>query len=329
MGFYLPGIGEALGGAIRMNRQNELMQQSQSILKDDTKPWAERVALITAAHPELATNPQLQAMLEAGRQADQDKMARTKFDQEQAAAASAQRFQDLLGKTPPEQQRELIMNNPDMASRVVPELLKTYQAEEEAIKEEDRWLRRNELTSAQKDRRAAVAAGAVTKAQELALEKEMRAGVASGAIDPQTGMVVPYAQRQDAAQARTLETAKLKSEQTKYVADVAAAEASNEFAKGLEEYRDLALAARSGVGFASTEDKARLATMRTELATLKAKADAGGGLTTQDDIDRAEALIPENTLTTDDEYFKAALTQLAESSRKAPPPPPGFKVQKR
>lgn len=332
MGFYLPGIGEAIGGALRMKRQGELMQASQDILKDETKPWSERVAMVTAAHPELATNPQLQAMLEAGRQADQDKMQRTKFEQEQAAAASAQRFQDLLGKTPVEKQRELIMNNPDMASRVVPELLKTYQGEAAAIEEENRWLRRNEITSGQKDRRAQVAAGAAAGREQQAEQRWVQGQIASGQMDPATGAPILPAQRAAQESAQQVATADAKAQQTAVRAAETRNAALEDLTVGLTEYRNLleSEGRTGGVG----ADAAELESLRMSLGVKLAQADNPGRAPTDADVKVAMQRIPETGFMTSPTSAIAQVDRLIKDAKgfkkqsDLPPPPPGFKVQK-
>jgi hypothetical protein len=324
MGFYLPGIGEAIGGALRMKRQGELMEQSQKVLQDDTKPWSERVALVTAAHPELATNPQLQAMLEAGRQADQDKIARAKFDQEQAAAASAQRFQDLLGKTPVEQQRALIMNNPDMASRVVPEQLKTYQAEDAAIKEEDRWLRRNELTSAQKDRRAAVAAGAA--ANNKALDRYL-----AGQMDASGNLIPPEVQAANKRE-QELATADAKAEQVATRTNQTREAALDDLTVGLTEYRNILESEGRTGGFGA--DAAELEALRMSLGVKLAQADNPGRAPTDADVKVAMQRIPDTGFMTSPTSAIAQVDRLIKDAKgfkktsDIPEPPPGFTVRK-
>ena len=329
MGFYLPGIGEAIGGALRVQRQNELWTKAQDILKDETKPMADRLQLVGAAYPELANSEEFQKRVEASRQYDADKMARAKFDREEAAAASAQRFREKLQTIPEDQRRAYMLANPDVAADALPELLKQYQGEVKAAEEDATWNERFQLQEQGKNQRNAATNQATVTAQQLALDKEYRAGVASGAVDPATGQVIPYAQRQEAEQARTVETARLKAEQETAAKKGAINAAQEEFAAGLSEYRDILKTEGRTGGFGV--DEAELASLRQTLGVKLAQMDNPGRAPTDADIKVAMGRIPEPGVLTSPTSAVAQVERLLKDVKgfkrsETPPPPPGFKV---
>jgi hypothetical protein len=324
MGFYLPGIGEAIGGALRMKRQNELMEQSQTILKDETKPWSERVALVTAAHPELATNPQLQQMLETGRQADADKMQRTKYDQEQATVTENAQFKSLYDKQSPEGKAAMLQNNPDMVSRVYPEIYKQHSAQQAAAAKEAEWMKHNQITSGQADARAQVAADAQQGKNFLTM-------FAGGLVD-EKGQVIPKATRDAQAADAAVALDAAKKGNTQQVALEQQQREAVPLVSALEAYRDAGAAEGGTGGFG--QDNATLTTQRNLIVAQIAKQIAGPGLaTSQKDVETAEQMVPEPSFFTTEGSFKAAMQPLIEQTKaKAgaaiPPPPPGFKVTK-
>jgi len=319
MGFYLPGIGEAIGGALRMKRQGELMDQSSAILKDESKPWAERVALVTSAHPELATNPQLQAMLEAGRQADNDKMQRTKFEQEQKSVTENQQFKDLYDKQSPEGKAAMLQNNPDMVSRVYPEIYKQHAAQQAAAANEATWMKHNQITSGQADQRAQVAAAA-------AQGKNLLTMFANGLVDA-SGKVIPKEVRDQQAQQLAIDTDAAKKANTQKVAQEQQQKEAGPLVSALEAYRDAGAAEGGTGGFGA--DNATLTTQRNLIVAQIAKQIAGPGLaTSQKDVETAEQMVPSPSFFTTEGSFKAAMQPLIEQAKAkaVPPPPPGFKV---
>ena len=330
MGFYLPGIGEAIGGALRVQRQNELWTKAQDILKDETKPMADRLQLVGAAYPELANSEEFQKRAEMARQYDADKMARAKFDREEAAAASAQRFREKLQTIPEDQRRAYMLANPDVAADALPELLKQYQGEVKAAEEDANWNERFQLQEQGKNQRNAATNQATVTAQQLALDKEYRAGVASGAVDPATGQVIPYAQRQEAEQARTVETARLKAEQAAGIEKTSLNEKRTQVDANIEAGIDAVISnieTEGGVGWSGADFGEREA-LRKTLGLALAQRENPGRPPTDADVAVAMERVPDMTTFVSAEEAKSALKTLKKTFRGFTPAlPEGFVIE--
>jgi hypothetical protein len=300
MGFYLPGIGEAIGGALRMKRQNELMAASQDILRDESKPWSERVAMVTAAHPELATNPQLQQMLETGRQADADKMQRTKYDQEQATVTENAQFKALYDKQSPDGKAAMLQNNPDMVSRVYPEIYKQHSAQQAAAAKEAEWMKHNQITSGQADARAQVAAGGQNARNMLTM-------FANGLVDA-NGQPIPPAAQAAAKRQETLLTEQAKAEQKQAEAGKGQEQLTSNLLTGLDNYKQH-ITEKGHTGWVGSDASTR-ESMRQSLGVALAQMANPGRAPTDADVKVAMDRIPEVSPLNSPEAVSAAIDQL-------------------
>src|SRR5512139_4253557 len=222
MGFYLPGIGEAIGGALRMQKQRELMDQVKGLMADESRPWSERAALVTAAHPELATNPEFQNMVTMGRQAEEDKYINNKRQRETADLAANDQFKALVDAAEPDARQKLIDANPDMAKRVFPAAYEQSVAAKKAAEEQQTWIERAGIQDRYEDENRA--ASQAFQAEQNALTREA------------TAAARPIVETPEQKQARTLETARLKAEQTAAATQTAGKKAVENLQTGLDNY---------------------------------------------------------------------------------------------
>jgi len=295
MGFYLPGIGEAIGGALRVQRQEELWTKAQSILKDETKPMADRLQLVGVAYPELANSEEFQKRVEASRQYDADKMARAKFDREEAAAASAQRFREKLQTIPEDQRRAYMLANPDVAADALPELLKQYQGEVKAEQEDATWNERFQQQEAGRNQRSAASIAAT---QAAAAAK-------------------PVPETPEQKQARAVETARLKAEQAAGIDKTALNEKRTQVDANIEAGIDAVISdidAEGGVGW-SGADYGKREALRKTLGLALAQRENPGRPPTDADVAVAMERVPDMTTFVSAEEAKAALKTLKQTFR--------------
>lgn len=310
MGFYLPGIGEAIGAGLAMNYQNKLLDQYKTVLQDESRPYSERIATITAVHPELLNHPQIKTMLEVGRQADADKMARAKFDREEAERKSVDTFKGVLAELDPEARVRVMRDNPDKAAVAFPE-------EWGLIKDTDKAAADREEMLMLENGRNARSAASINARREAT-----QATLAATAAKP-----VPETPEQ--RQARAVETAGLKAEQEAAAKKGAINAAQEEFAAGLSEYRDILKTEGRTGGFGV--DEAELASLRQTLGVKLAQMDNPGRAPTDADIKVAMERIPEPGVFTSPTSAVAQVERLLKDVKgfkrsETPPPPPGFKV---
>lgn len=310
MGFYLPGIGEAIGGALRGKHQADLWEQAQSVLKDESKPMADRLQLVSSMYPELATTPEFKDRMDTARQYDADKMARAKFDREEAARKSVDTFKGVLAELDPEARLRVMKDNPDKAAIAFPE-------EWGLIKDADKAAADREEMLMLENGRNARSAASINARREAA-----QATLAAAAAKP-----IPETPEQK--QARAVETARLKAEQEAEAKKGSINAAQEEFAAGLSEYRDILKTEGRTGGFGV--DEAELASLRQTLGVKLAQMDNPGRAPTDADIKVAMERIPEPGVFTSPTSAVAQVERLLKDVKgfkrsETPPPPPGFKV---
>jgi hypothetical protein len=297
MGFYLPGIGEALGSYIRLDRQEKLMASVQGILKDETKPWAERAALVTAAHPELATNENFKQMVELGTQADEAKYQQQKRAAEVEQLERVGRFNEALSSiADPAARVEFLRKNAELAAQAAPEEWKGIKAADKRQQELEDWGYKNSIESSQRDYRAAVAAGAAAGKEQRAEQRWVQGQIAAGLMDPSTGApILPQQREQQAAQlaietdaAKKRTSAGLVEEQKKAIVDNATVGIDNLIT-------DLEQSGREWFG-EMTEAGSVRESKRQSLGLLLAQMANPGRAPTDADVKVAMARIPDPSL---------------------------------
>lgn len=326
MGFYLPGIGEAIGGALRVQRQEELWNKAQGILKDESRPMAERLQMVGVAYPELANTEDFKERITQARLFDQDKREAAKFEQEQERAATVENFKGVISELDPQARLDVLRKNPDLAALAVPEEWKVLKAADKSQQERSQWLE----GEAGKDRRAAMAAQATVQAQQLALEKEMRTGIASGAIDPQTGAVIPYADRQAAAADLAVATAERKAQGAAAIEEKTLQQKRAQVDSNIEAGIDAVIKdieTEGGVGWSGADFGKREA-LRKTLGLALAQRENPGRPPTDADVAVAMERVPDMTTFVSAKEATAALQTLKQTFRGFTPAlPEGFVIE--
>ena len=298
MGFYLPGIGEAIGGGLRMQRQNEMWEKAQTILKDETKPMSERMILVSSAYPELSNTPEWKDKMDTARQYDADKMARAKFEREEAARKSVDTFKGVLAELDPEARLRVMKDNPDKAAIAFPE-------EWGLIKDADKAAADREEMLMLENGRNARSAASINARREAA-----QATLAATAAKP-----IPETPEQ--RQARELETARLKAEQAASLDKAALAEKRTQVDANIEAGIDAVISdidAEGGVGW-SGADYGKREALRKTLGLALAQRENPGRPPTDADVAVAMERVPDMTTFVSAEEAKAALKTLKQTFR--------------